>query len=79
MLTICGINGYFCWFPFSRHDVAEIAGLAAYSFGEEEVDRAVTVYKKEFAPCEEELAVLRRGGEWDPVKAKEEALQVLEI
>ncbi|KAK3912751.1 Sperm-associated antigen 7-like protein [Frankliniella fusca] len=55
------------------HDVAEIAGLAAFSFGEEEVDRAVTLFKKECAPCDEELAALRRGEEWDPIKAQAEA------
>lgn len=55
------------------HDVAEIAGIAAFSFGEEEIDRAVTLYKKEFAPCDEELAALRRGEEWDPLKAQAEA------
>lgn len=55
------------------HDVAEIAGVAAFSFGEEEVDRAVTLYKKEFAPCDEELSALRRGEEWDPLKAQAEA------
>ena len=25
------------------------------------------VWKKEFSPCEGELAALRRGEEWDPV------------
>ena len=28
------------------------------------------VWKKEFSPCEGELAALRRGEEWDPVKDK---------
>ena len=28
------------------------------------------VWKKEFSPCEGELAALRRGDEWDPVKEK---------
>jgi len=54
------------------HDVAEIAGLATYSFGEEEVDRFIQVWKKEFSPCEGELAALRKGEEWDPVKALQE-------
>lgn len=63
-------------FYLPRHDVAEIAGVAAFSFGEEEVDRAVTLYKKEFAPCDEELAALRRGEEWDPLKAQAEAERV---
>eukprot|EP00090_Calanus_glacialis_P030833 TRINITY_DN5016_c0_g1_i2.p1 TRINITY_DN5016_c0_g1~~TRINITY_DN5016_c0_g1_i2.p1 ORF type:complete len:221 (+),score=83.58 TRINITY_DN5016_c0_g1_i2:52-714(+) len=52
------------------HDVSEIAGLVTYSFGEEDVDRHIQVWKKEFSPCEGELAALRRGEEWDPVKEK---------
>merc|ERR1712233_174700 len=54
------------------HDVSEIAGLATHSFGEEDVDRHIQVWKKEFSPCEGELAALRRGEEWDPVKDKQE-------
>jgi len=54
------------------HDVAEIAGLATYSFGEEDIDRHIQVWKKEFSPCEGELSALRRGEEWDPVKDKQE-------
>merc|ERR1719186_2100031 len=50
------------------HDVAEIAGLVTYSVGEEDVDRHIQVWKKEVSPCEGELAALRRGDEWDPVK-----------
>ena len=30
----------------------------------------IQVWKKEFSPCEGELAALRRGEEWDPVKDK---------
>merc|ERR1719402_686581 len=37
------------------HDVAEIAGLATFSFGEEDEDRHIQVWKKEFSPCEGEL------------------------
>lgn len=29
-----------------RHDVAEIAGLTTFSFGEDEVDRYVMLFKK---------------------------------
>merc|ERR1712083_314496 len=54
------------------HDVSEIAGLATHSFGEEDIDRHIQVWKKEFSPCEGELAALRRGEEWDPVKDKQE-------
>lgn len=52
------------------HDVAEIAGLTAYSFGEDEVDRYVMIFKKEFPPSEEELSAYRKGEEWNPNKAK---------
>ncbi|KAL1484760.1 hypothetical protein MTO96_011012 [Rhipicephalus appendiculatus] len=52
------------------HDVADIAGLTAFSFGEEEVDRYVMIFKKEFAPSDDELAAYRKGEEWDPEKAK---------
>jgi len=54
------------------HDVSEIAGLATHSFGEEDVDRYIQVWKKEFSPCEGEVAALRRGEEWDPVREKVE-------
>ena len=29
------------------------------------------VWKKEFSPCEGEVAALRRGEEWDPIKFKQ--------
>ena len=54
------------------HDVAEVAGLVSYSFGEEEVDRHIQIWKKEFSPCEGELSALRRGETWDPVKQQQE-------
>jgi hypothetical protein len=53
------------------HDVAEVAGLVTFSFGEEDVDRYIQIWKKEHAPCEGEVAALRRGEEWDPVKLKQ--------
>lgn len=52
-------------------DVTEVAGLLAYSFGEEGVDRHIVIFKKESTPCEDELAALRRGEEWTPEMAKE--------
>ena len=52
------------------HDVIEIAGLVSFTFGEEEVDRHIQVWKKEFSPSEDELNTLRRGEEWDPVRFK---------
>lgn len=33
-------------FHFISHDVAEIAGLTTFSFGEDEVDRYVMLFKK---------------------------------
>lgn len=61
---------------FCSHDAAEVAGVAAFTIGEEDIDRRIIVYKKEFSPSEEELAALRRGEEWDPEKAKLLADQV---
>ncbi|XP_063223916.1 sperm-associated antigen 7 isoform X2 [Bacillus rossius redtenbacheri] len=57
------------------HEVAEVAGIPAFSLGEEGVDRYVLVCKKQFSPCEDELAALRRGEAWDPEKARQLALQ----
>ncbi|XP_005110156.1 sperm-associated antigen 7 homolog [Aplysia californica] len=53
------------------HEVSEVAGLTSFSFGHEEEDRYVLMWKKEFAPSDEELLAYRRGEEWDPEKAKE--------
>lgn len=54
------------------HEVAEVAGLASFSFGLEEEDRYVHMWKKEFAPSDEELLAYRKGEEYDPEKAKEQ-------
>ncbi|GFO00790.1 sperm-associated antigen 7-like protein [Plakobranchus ocellatus] len=56
------------------HDVAEVAGLTSFSFGEEEEDRYVMLWKKEFAPSDDELLAYRKGEEWNPEKAKELAM-----
>eukprot|EP00096_Caligus_rogercresseyi_P005588 TRINITY_DN2149_c0_g1_i2.p1 TRINITY_DN2149_c0_g1~~TRINITY_DN2149_c0_g1_i2.p1 ORF type:complete len:250 (+),score=108.50 TRINITY_DN2149_c0_g1_i2:41-751(+) len=48
------------------NEICEVAGLSAYSFGEEEVDRHVVMWKQEFLPSEEELACRRRGEKYDP-------------
>ncbi|XP_028297382.1 sperm-associated antigen 7 homolog [Gouania willdenowi] len=53
------------------HDVAEIAGLTSFSFGEDEESRYVMLFKKEFAPSDEELEAYRRGEEWDPQLAEQ--------
>lgn len=55
------------------HEIAETAGLSAFSFGEEDIDRHVVVYKKEFTPCQEELSAYRRGLEWKPKLVEEES------
>lgn len=53
------------------HDVAEIAGMTAYSFGEEGYDRHTIIYKRDNPPCEDEITTLRNGEEWNEQKAKE--------
>ncbi|XP_067350865.1 sperm-associated antigen 7 homolog [Channa argus] len=35
------------------HDVAEVAGLTSFSFGEDEESRYVMLFKKDFAPSDE--------------------------
>lgn len=64
---------------FFRHDVAEVAGVPAFSIGEERIDRHVMIFKPEFAPSDDELTALRRGEEWDPEKAKLLAQKVMGI
>ncbi|XP_034034421.1 sperm-associated antigen 7 homolog [Thalassophryne amazonica] len=53
------------------HDVAEVAGLTSFSFGEAEDSRYVMLFKKEFAPSDEELEAYRKGKEWDPQLAEQ--------
>lgn len=55
------------------HEVAETAGMTSYAFGVEEDDRFVMLFKKEFGPSEEHLAVYRTGVTYDP-KVVEEIL-----
>lgn len=52
------------------HDVAEVASVWAYSFGEEGVDRYIMIFKREHAPTDDQLNVLRRGEEWNEEIAK---------
>jgi len=47
------------------HEVSEAAGFLTYAFGTDGVDRYVRVYRKENAPCEDELAARRRGEPWN--------------
>lgn len=57
-------------FPYYRHDVAEVANVWTYSFGEEGVDRYIMIFKREHAPSEDQLNALRRGEEWNEEVAK---------
>lgn len=50
---------------FFSHDVAEVANVLAYSFGEEDVDRHIVLFKREHAPSEDQLNTLRKGEEWN--------------
>lgn len=52
------------------HDVAEVAGATSFSFGQREEDRYVIIFKKEYAPTDEELNAYRRGETWDPEEAR---------
>jgi len=52
------------------HDVAEVANVLAYSFGEEGVDRYSMIFKREHPPTEDQLNTLRRGEEWNEEVAK---------
>lgn len=56
---------------FDSHEIAEIAGLSAFSFGEEDIDRHVVIFKKEFTPCQDELNAYRRGQPWNPETNKQ--------
>ncbi|XP_013413441.1 sperm-associated antigen 7 homolog isoform X2 [Lingula anatina] len=53
------------------HEIADVAGLTSFSFGQDELDRYVMLWKKEFAPSDEEILAYRNGEEWDPEKAKQ--------
>lgn len=52
------------------HDVADVANVLAYSFGEEGVDRYIMIFKREHAPSEDQVHILRRGEEWNEEVAK---------
>lgn len=46
------------------------------SFGDEDVDRYIVVYKKEFGPSEDEIVARRNGQQWNDEVAKEYAQKV---
>lgn len=50
--------------------------MLAYSFGEEEVDRYIMIFKKDYPPSEDELNALRNGEEWNDEIAKRLLAQV---
>lgn len=50
--------------------------MLAYSFGEEEVDRYIMVFKKDCPPSDDELNALRDGQEWNDEIAKRLLAQV---
>lgn len=54
-------------------DVAEIAGVQVFSFGQEGIDRYSVIYSKDKGPSEDELSVRRAGSVWDEDKALEMA------
>lgn len=58
-------------FPKLSHEIAKTAGLSEFSFGEEDVDRHVVVYKKEFTPGPDELNAYRKGIPWNPDSVKQ--------
>lgn len=78
IITPIWVSAVKCNTCFS-HDVAEIAGLTAQSFGVEGVDRYIILFKKECPPSEDELATLRDGDEWNEEKAKELAQKVSKL
>ena len=53
--------------------------MLAYSFGEEEVDRYIMIFKKDSPPSEDELNALRNGQEWNDDIAKRLSEQVCVI
>ncbi|CAL8113250.1 unnamed protein product [Orchesella dallaii] len=48
------------------YTMVEDAGLAAHSFGREELDRHVIIFKENDVPCEAEMLALRRGEAYLP-------------
>jgi len=49
------------------HDVAEVTGATvAHSFGQEDEDRHVVIWRKEDPPSDDEINCLKTGRAWDP-------------
>ncbi|XP_030753521.1 sperm-associated antigen 7 [Sitophilus oryzae] len=47
------------------HEAAESQELLSYAFGIDGIDRYIRVYRRENAPCEDEIAARRRGEPWN--------------
>lgn len=56
-------------------DVIDVAGLTCHTFGMEDVDRHIVVFKADDLPCEDELSALRRGEVYDPEQVKQRKLE----
>lgn len=61
------------------HDVAEIAGVQVFSFGEDGIDRYSVVYRREAGPSEDEITVRKAGGVWTKEKAADMKKQRLDL
>jgi flagellar hook-basal body complex protein FliE len=48
------------------HEIAEANNLTAHSFGTEEIDRHVVIFKPEDIPTDTEMSCLKRGEVYDP-------------
>lgn len=59
-------------------DVADIAGVQVFSFGQDGIDRYCVIYTKENGPSDDELTARRAGAVWNDEKALEMARNHLE-
>lgn len=56
-------------------DVVDVAGVTCHSFGTEDVDRHVVLFKSDSLPCDDELAALRKGEVYDAEAVRLRKLQ----
>lgn len=56
-------------------DVVDIAGLTCHTFGTEDVDRHIVLFKSDCLPCEDELAAMRRGEVYDEEQVRQRKLE----
>lgn len=57
--------------------MAEVGGFIAVSYGVEDVDRYIVVYKKECGPSEDEMIARRNGEDWNAETAKKYEQKVM--